>query len=114
MCAVLQHESIGVNDPDMNPRKPVLPTPCRLALFFVQKDLPTDGVVHKADWVTADKQTLEKILTPLRDERIVSEVFLLEDATIQGHDVHKVRQAGQRYGADVVLIVAGVGAVDRF
>lgn len=117
MRAVLLHDTARPNGADMSPMptgKQALSIPFRLGLFFVQQDFPANGVVHKADWVTADKQSLMNILAPLRDERIVSEIFLLEDATIQGHDARKIRHAGQRYGAEVVLIIDGVGAVDRF
>jgi hypothetical protein len=36
------------------------------------------------------------------------------DATLRGEDINGIRQAGARYGVDVVLIVDGVAAVDRY
>jgi rhombotail lipoprotein len=44
----------------------------------------------------------------------LTETFLLVDSTIQGNDARKIRQAASRYGADAVLIVEGVTAVDRY
>lgn len=117
MRSALHHDAVRTNDADASSLptgKSALPIPFHLGLFFVQQDFPANGVVYKADWVTADKQAILNALAPLRDERIVSEIFLLEDATIRGYDAQKIRQAGRRYGAEVVLIVDGVGAVDRF
>jgi rhombotail lipoprotein len=36
------------------------------------------------------------------------------DATLRGEDINGIRQAGARYGVDVILIVDGVAAVDRY
>jgi len=64
--------------------------------------------------MSPDKDALIKGLTPLRNEGIVADAFLLADSTIHGHDVPKIRQAAARYDADAVLIVEGVGTVDRY
>jgi rhombotail lipoprotein len=64
-------------------------------------------------WLSADKDALVRRLKSLQDERIVSEVFLLADPTIQGYDVRKIRQAATRYGADLVVTFDGAAAVDR-
>ncbi|TKB93297.1 MAG: hypothetical protein E8D40_04150 [Nitrospira sp.] len=39
---------------------------------------------------------------------------MLTDATLQGEDIRRIRQAGARHGADVVLIVDGLASVDRY
>jgi rhombotail lipoprotein len=36
------------------------------------------------------------------------------DATLHGDNIREVKRVGARYGADVVLIVDGVAAVDRY
>lgn len=94
--------------------KPTTPMPFRLAFYFVQRDFPAHHTIQKAEWVGAEKDALANGLAPLRDERIVTDTFLLVDATIRGHDARKIRQAGARYGADVVLVVDGVAAIDRY
>jgi hypothetical protein len=88
--------------------------PLRLALYFVERDIPTLLKIRKAEWMSPDKNALIKGLTPLRNEGIVADAFLLADPTIRGHDVQEIRQAAARHDADVVLIVEGVGAVDRY
>jgi len=114
MRAVLQHEPGRLSEVEASAGQQVRPVPFRLALFFVDRDFPSNGVITKADWVTDDKQAVMTALTPLGAEGIVSDIFLLEDSTIKGYDEHKTKRAGLRYGADFVLIVDGVGAVDRF
>ncbi len=93
---------------------PSPPNPLRLALYFVERDMPTLQHIRKAEWMSPDKDALIKRLTPLRNEGLVEEIVLLADSTIRGHDVHKIRQAAARYDADVVLIMEGVGTVDRY
>ncbi|MDH5625363.1 MAG: hypothetical protein OEY21_04605 [Nitrospira sp.] len=90
------------------------PGPLRLALYFVERDIPIRQKIRQAEWMSPDKDALIKGLTPLRNEGIVADAFLLADSTIHGHDVPKIRQAAARYDADAVLIVEGVGTVDRY
>lgn len=94
--------------------KPTLSTPLRLAVYFVHKDFPAQRTMQKAEWLSTEKDTLITGLAPLRNERTVSDLFLLVDSTIQGSDAQKIRHAAARYGADAVLIVDGVGSVDRY
>jgi hypothetical protein len=71
-------------------------------------------MIRRVDWFTADKEALLRRLAPLRDERVLADVFILTDSTVQGVRLRDIRLAGARYGADVVLIVDGVAAVDRY
>jgi hypothetical protein len=89
------------------------PTPLRLAYYFVEVDFPLHDGIWKAEWVGADKSLLADSLTPLKGKGIATDIFLLTDPTIRGLDVKKIRTTAARYGADAVLIVNGVGAVDR-
>jgi hypothetical protein len=88
--------------------------PLRLALYFVERDMPLSHKIRKAEWISQDKAALIHELTPLLNEGIVTDAFLLADSTIRGHDVPKIRQTAARYRADAVLIVEGIGAVDRY
>jgi rhombotail lipoprotein len=94
--------------------RPSLRTPLRLAFFFIEDELPSHRTIRKADWVTADKERLKQSLAPLVEEGLLSEIVFLTDATIRGHQAVKIRQAALRYGADAVLVVNGLSAVDRF
>jgi hypothetical protein len=88
--------------------------PFRLALFFVQQAFPPEQSLRAAEWVGADKERLSGWLAPLRQEGILSDLFFLVDPTIRNADGEAIRQAASRYGADAVLMVRGVGAVDRY
>ena len=94
--------------------RPARPLPLRLAIYFVQQSFPLHHRIQRAEWVAADKDLLAKWLTPLQNERILTETFHLIDTTIQGYDVEKIRRAAARYDADVVLIVDGLASVDRY
>lgn len=100
----------AVAHPDM----PNPPHPLRLALYFVERDLPIQHKIRLAKWTDMDKDALIKELSPLQNEGIAADIFLLADSTIHGYDVQKIRQAAARYDADAVLIVEGVGSVDRY
>jgi hypothetical protein len=49
----------------------------------------------------------------LQDDHILTDTFVLMDATLQGENIRGIRQAGARHGADMVLIVGGAAAIDR-
>jgi len=117
MRAILHSDpSINIERPAaVDPPTVIIPAlPIKLALYFVEREVPRRQGFHKVQWRSADKDALLLWLKSLRGERIVSELFLLADPTIQGNDVRKIRQAAARYGMDSVLILDGIGVVDRF
>lgn len=91
-----------------------LSTALRLGVFFVNHDFPHRQSVRKVEWLARDRDQLLRELAPLQDTHVLQEAFVLMDATLRGEDIRGIRQAGARYGADVVLIVDGVAAVDRY
>jgi hypothetical protein len=88
--------------------------PLRLALYFVPQAFPARGSLRPPEWVSSDKERLTGWLAPLRQEGILGGIFLLVDPIIRNADVGALRQAASRYGADALLIVQGVGGVDRY
>lgn len=105
----------GERPPSSDPATTTTPAlPFKLGLFFVEREVPRRHGIYNIQWLSADKDALVLWLKSLRDERILNELFLLADPTIQGRDVRKIRQRAARYGMDAVLIVDGIGAVDRF
>ena len=91
-----------------------LPTPVRLGIFFASHDFPHRQSIRRVEWLARDRDQLLRELSPLQDTHVLQDAFVLMDATLRGEDIRGIRQAGARYGADVVLIVDGVAAVDRY
>ncbi|THJ19188.1 MAG: hypothetical protein CAF42_001070 [Nitrospira sp. CG24B] len=91
-----------------------LPTPFRLGIFFTSHDFPNRQSIRKVEWLARERDQLLRELAPLQDTHVLQDAFVLMDATLRGEDIRGIRQAGARYGADVVLIVDGVAAVDRY
>jgi rhombotail lipoprotein len=91
-----------------------LSTPLRLGVFFVNHDFPHRQSIRTVEWLARDRDQLLLGLAPLQDTHVLQDAFVLMDATLRGEDINGIRQAGARYGADVVLIVDGVAAVDRY
>ena len=91
-----------------------LSTAPRLGVFFANHDFPHRQSVRKVEWLARDRDQLLRELAPLQDTHVLQEVSVLMDATLRGEDIRGIRQAGARYGVDVVLIIDGVAAVDRY
>lgn len=100
--------------------KPPLPQstrpspPFRLGIFFAQHDVPNFSPIKKVEWLSADRDHLLRELTPLQDERLLADTFVLMDVTVQSDDIKGIRQVGARFGADLVVIIDGIAAVDRY
>ena len=91
-----------------------LTPPIRLGVFFTHQDFPNRRSLRKVEWLTTDREQLLHQLAPLRDEHLLGDTVMLMDATLRADNIHGIRQAGGRYGADVVLIVDGAAAIDRY
>ncbi len=91
-----------------------LPRPFRLGVFFANRPFPHTQSVRAVEWPARDRDHLLRELAPLQDKHVLQDTFVLMDATLRGEDINRIRQAGARYGVDVVLIVDGVAAVDRY
>ena len=87
--------------------------PFRMGVFFAKHDVPNTPSVRKIEWLNADRDQLLRELAPLRDEQLLADMFILTDVRLRGDDIKEIRQAGARFGADVVLIIDGIAAIDR-
>jgi len=88
--------------------------PVRLGVFFVKHDVPDTASIKKVEWLSADRDHLLHELAPLRDEQLLTDTFVLMDVRLRGDDIRGIRQAGARFGADIVLVIDGIAAVDRY
>jgi hypothetical protein len=88
--------------------------PFRLGIFFATRDVPNTPSSRKIEWLSADRDQLLRELALLRDEQLLTDTFVLMDITLRGDNIKEIRQAGARFGADLVLIVDGVASIDRY
>ena len=88
--------------------------PLRLGVFFAKHNVPDTPSIRKVEWLSADRDQLFSELAPLREAQLLADTFVLMDVTLRGDDIQGIRQAGARFGADMILIVDGVAGVDRY
>lgn len=88
--------------------------PFRLGVFFAKHDVPDTPSIRKVEWFSADRDDLLRKLTPLQDEHLLADTFVLTDVRLHGDAIKEIRQAGARFGADMILIVDGVASIDRY
>ncbi len=100
--------------PPVLPGSARLSPPFRLGIFFVKHQVPDTLSIRKIEWLSADRDQLLRELAPLREEQILTDMFVLTDVRLRGTDIKEIRQTGVRFGADLVLIVDAVAAVDRY
>jgi len=104
----------GQNDQPLVNRGPNLSLPFRLGVFFADHHFPNRQSVRKVEWLSTDRDLVLRQLAPLQDEQILEDTFVLMDATLRRENIPGIRQAGARYGADLILIVDGAAAIDRY
>jgi rhombotail lipoprotein len=98
---------------DPKEKLPVLTGPFRLGIYFMRTEFPTRQSVQPVEWLSVEKDLLIQHLKPLRDDQIVREIVTLAESTALNLTRRELRQAAVRYGIDVLLLVDGIGAVDR-
>ena len=92
---------------------PLSAGPFRLGVYFVRTEFPTRQSVHSEEWLSAEKDQLVQHLAQLRSDQILREIVVLAEPTVRTLSRQEFRQASIRYGIDVLLLVDGIGAVDR-
>ena len=92
---------------------PPLAGPFRLGVYFVRREFPARQSVQTMEWLSAEKDALVQRLAPLREDKIVREVTVLAEPTVLKLTRQELQQAASRYGLDLLLLVDGIGAVDR-
>lgn len=91
-----------------------LKPPIRLGLYFIHNQFPTRQSIKTIEWLSENRDRLIRQLTPLRNDRTVSEIVVLVESARTTIDRQELRRACSRDGIDVLAIVDGVGSVDRY
>lgn len=93
--------------------KPRLAAPFKLAIYFAPPQSAWDsGATHK--WLVEDKEKLMDTCTELKKKKILSDAIIISDPAFEGSDYTAIRSAAAKAGADAVLIINGVGSIDRY
>lgn len=90
--------------------RPQLPSPYRVAIHF------RGGAARGADgwrWEGEHRRALVTLRDELRAGGQVSDFFVLTGSTVSGDDLHAIRVAAARHGADAVLVVTGDEELER-
>lgn len=111
-------KQIGVTKPEFDEKqiqdaftkKPNLPKPFKLALYF--KASPNET---KWKWTDEDKALIEELGKELKNEGLVSELIpIMKSVVGPSDDIKSLRLGAARYQADALLMVGGAGEIDRY
>lgn len=91
--------------------RPELSLPVRLAVWFRPAGWWRE---FRFFWSAEDREVVLGALRPLADAGIVGEIVVLADSVVTGDDLRAARLAAARHRAEVVLVVTGASAVDRY
>ncbi len=94
--------------------RPQLPNPFKLAIYFAPPKMPQWQYRGSWNWLGEDKDKLLGLNAELKAKGIVSDIFAISDAIVEGKDNKAIRLAAAQAGADAVLVVNGVSDVDRY
>jgi rhombotail lipoprotein len=98
----------------LSPQSTRLSPPFRLGVIFAEHNVPNTVSIRKVEWLSIDRDHLLHQLTPLRDEGLLVDTFVIMDVTVRRDDIKGIRQTGARFGADLVVIIDGIAAIDRY
>jgi hypothetical protein len=92
-----------------------LPKPFKLAVYFKNPEQNTGWSKNsKWRWTGEDKDLLLTFANELKNEGIVSHVFPVLGNLVTDTDLKSIRVAAAKHGADAVLVIDGVGEIDRY
>jgi len=93
--------------------RPPFARPFRLGVYFVRTEFPTRQSAQSGEWLSAEKDQLVQRLAQAHTGQTLRDIVVLAEPTVQTLTRKELRQASIRYGIDVLVLVDGIGAVDR-
>ena len=100
--------------------KPQLKFPAKVAIHMVAETYHPGTLYpywpRSGDWRWSlqDKESIETWTATLRDNGIVSDMFVMSEMVATSDDLKSIRLAAARHGADAVLLIKGVAQVDNY
>ena len=84
--------------------------PPKLGLYL----MPTGFLRHEFEWTDADRESLLAWANGLQRNGLISGASFIENSSIKGNTLEQLRESAVRYSIDILLIVDGAAAVDRY
>jgi rhombotail lipoprotein len=84
--------------------------PPKLGLYV----MPTGFLRHEFEWTDADRESLLAWANRLQRNGLISGASFIENSSIKGNTLEQLRESAVRYSIDILLIVDGAAAVDRY
>ncbi len=84
--------------------------PPKLGLYV----MPTGFLHHAFEWTDADRESLLIWSNELQREGLISGASLIQLSSIKGNQMAQLQESAMRRGLDLLLIVDGAAAVDRY
>jgi hypothetical protein len=92
-------------------RKPQLPKPFRIGVYFEEPKAKGELLWR---WSNGDKQKLLGAARKLEDAHEVSQVFELSPSLTRQSDLHSLRLAAAKCGADALLVVGATNETETY
>jgi rhombotail lipoprotein len=76
--------------------------------------MPTGFLHHEFEWTDTDRESLLAWANGLQREGLISGASFIQNSSIKGNTLAQLRESAARYGTDILLIVDGAAAIDRY
>lgn len=94
--------------------KPQVKFPLKLGIYLGSERSPGYPYAPEWRWNDKNKNAVASWGERLKADGIVSDAFVVSDATTFGQDLKSIRLAAARHGTDAVLVIKGGSQVDRY
>jgi rhombotail lipoprotein len=89
---------------------PRLVPPLKLAIYLQ----PTGYRQRQFEWNAEDRDRLTAWAEAVKARGLLSDIWFLPDSSLPSRSIEALRAAARRYHADLLLVVSGAGAIDRY
>lgn len=90
--------------------RPQLPKPFKIGVYFADNKLRNWDL----RWNSEDKEVILQLEEELKKTGEVSQMFLINESLVQGHDIKSLRLAAAHHGADALLVISSTHDTDRY
>lgn len=95
-------------------KKPNLSKPFKLGIYFTSPKNTYRFSGPDWRWTEQDKTVFDELSKELITQGLISEAFPILDSLVQTESFDNVRLAAAQHQADAILIINGVGDIDRY